>query len=38
MSGSGSTYFGVDIEFLAQDGFWVANDLHTTDVGIVEVK
>lgn len=38
MSGSGSTYFGVDIEFLTQDGFWVANDLHTTDVGIVEVK
>ena len=37
MSGSGSTYFGINFDFAQKDGFWLANDLHATSVGICVV-
>lgn len=37
MSGSGSTYFGINFDFAQKDGFWLANGLHATSVGICVV-
>ena len=34
MSGSGSTYFGIDCKYAPKEGFWIANDLKATDCGI----
>ncbi len=36
MSGSGSTYFGVNTEFLPQTGYWVKNNLKAIAHGVVE--
>lgn len=38
MSGSGSTYFGIGIDFAPKDGFWIANDLKATEIGICKIK
>ena len=37
MSGSGSTYFGIDMNFIAQEGYWVKNGLITISYGVKEV-
>ena len=37
MSGSGSTYFGVNMNFEPQDGFWVKNSLKAIPYGVSEV-
>ena len=37
MSGSGSTYFGIGINFAEQDGFWVKNGLKSIFFGVKEV-
>ncbi len=37
MSGSGSTYFGVGINFAEQNGFWVKNGLKSIPYGVKEV-
>ncbi len=37
MSGSGSTYFGIDITFDKLEGFWVKNNLKTIPFGVKEV-
>lgn len=34
MSGSGSVYFGVDMEFMPQEGYWIKNSLKAVDIGI----
>lgn len=34
MSGSGSTYFGIDINFIPQKDYWIANNLHATKNGV----
>ncbi len=37
MSGSGSTYYGVEFDFEEQDGYWVCNGLKTIPYGVREV-
>ena len=37
MSGSGSTYFGIDMKFSDEDGFWVKNGLKSIPYGVKEV-
>lgn len=37
MSGSGSVYFGVDMEFSPKEGYWIKNNLKTVDTGITVV-
>ena len=37
MSGSGSTYFGINFEFAPKDGFWIKNNLKTTKIGICKI-
>jgi len=37
MSGSGPTYFGVDMSFIQQDGYWVKNNLKAIPYGVKEV-
>ena len=37
MSGSGSTYFGIDTEFKPQKGFWIKNNLKSIPYGVKEV-
>ena len=37
MSGSGSTYFGLGIEFENEDGFWVKNGLKSIPCGVKEI-
>lgn len=37
MSGSGSTYFGIDMIFDELEGFWVKNNLKTIPFGVKEV-
>jgi len=37
MSGSGSTYFGIDMIFDTHDGFWVKNNLKAIPYGVKEV-
>jgi len=37
MSGSGSTYFGINMNFEPQDGFWVKNGLKAIPYGVSEV-
>ena len=37
MSGSGSTYFGIDMEFEDQEGFWVKNNLKSIPFGVKEM-
>ena len=37
MSGSGSTYFGIDMEFKPQKGFWIKNNLKSISYGVKEV-
>lgn len=34
MSGSGSTYFGINCSFMPKDNFWIANNLKAIDCGI----
>ena len=34
MSGSGSTYFGINMKFNPQEGFWINNDLKTVPFGV----
>ena len=38
MSGSGSTYFSVNMEFSPAENYWVANNLKTTANGICIAK
>ena len=38
MSGSGSTYFSVNIEFCPADNYWTANNLVSTEQGICVVN
>ena len=37
MSGSGSTYFGINMKFEPQKGFWVKNNLKSIPYGVKEV-
>ena len=37
MSGSGSTYFGINMKFEPQKGFWVKNNLNSIPYGVKEV-
>ncbi len=37
MSGSGPTYFGIDMNFTQQDGYWVKNNLKAILYGVKEV-
>lgn len=37
MTGSGSTYFAFETEFLPLEGYWIKNDLKTTKNGIIIV-
>ena len=38
MSGSGSAYFAINTKFKPMDGYWIENDLLTTDRGVCEVE
>ena len=38
MSGSGSAYFAINTKFKPMEGYWIANDLLTTDCGVCEVE
>ena len=38
MSGSGSAYFAINTTFKPMPGYWIANDLLTTDCGVCEVE
>ena len=38
MSGSGSTYFGIGMEFEKHDGFWVKNNLCAIPYGVKEIQ
>lgn len=37
MSGSGSTYFGIDMEFEPLEGYWIKNGLKSISCGVKEV-
>ncbi len=37
MSGSGSTYFGINMTFSPQEGFWIKNNLKSIPYGVKEV-
>ena len=37
MSGSGSTYFGINAKFDNEDGFWIKNNLKSIPFGVKEV-
>ena len=37
MSGSGSTYFGIDLNFDELDGYWIKNGLKSISHGVLEV-
>lgn len=37
MSGSGSTYFGINMNFAEQTGFWIKNGLKSISYGVKEV-
>lgn len=38
MSGSGSVYFGVNMEFMPQKGYWIKNSLEAVPNGITEIN
>lgn len=38
MSGSGSTYYGIDMNFDEEEGFWVKNDIPAVNWGVREVS
>ncbi len=38
MSGSGSTYFGINLNFSPEKDFWIKNDLKTTNTGICVIN
>lgn len=38
MTGSGSTYFSLDVPFEQEDGYWVKNGLTTTESGVAVVE